>query len=107
MLNDWDFGGYLIWAAPEHPVFIDGRGDIFGWSGVVDQFGKWAQLQSDPNTLLNKYGISFCVLSRDSPMIVVLRLLPGWKEAYSDNVSAIFVRSGPPSPGRVEPGFAF
>ncbi len=99
MLNDWDFGGYLIWAAPEHPVFIDGRGDIFGWSGVVDQFGKWAQLQSDPNTLLNKYGISFCVLSRDSPMIVVLRLLPGWKEAYSDNVSAIFVRSGPPSPG--------
>jgi hypothetical protein len=100
MLNDWDFGGYLIWAAPEHPVFIDGRGDIFEWAGVVDQFGKWAQLQSDPNTLLNKYGISFCVLSRDSPMIVVLRLLPGWKEAYSDNVSAIFVRSAPSSPGR-------
>jgi hypothetical protein len=24
MLNDWDFGGYLIWAAPQHPVFIDG-----------------------------------------------------------------------------------
>jgi hypothetical protein len=99
MLNDWDFGGYLIWAAPEHPVFIDGRGDIFESAGVLGEFGKWAQLQADPNLLLDKYKISFCVLSRDSPMIVVLRLLPGWKEAYSDNVSAIFVRSALSSPG--------
>lgn len=98
MLNDWDFGGFLIWAAPEHPVFIDGRGDIFEWAGVVDEFGKWTQLQTDHNTLLDKYEISFCVLSRESPMIVVLRLLPGWKEVYSDNVSAIFMRSAPSSP---------
>ena len=33
MLNDWDDGGYLIWAAPEYPVFIDGRADVYEWSG--------------------------------------------------------------------------
>jgi hypothetical protein len=98
MLNEWDDGGYLIWAAPEHPVFIDGRGDPFGETGVMAEFGKWAQLQTDPNTLLDKYEISFCVLSRESPMIVVLRLLPGWKEVYSDNISVIFMRSAPSSP---------
>jgi hypothetical protein len=98
MLNDWVSGGYLIWAAPEHPVFIDGRGDVFGWSGVFDQFGKWAQLQTDPNTLLDKYGISFCVLSRRSPMVVVMALLPGWQEVYSDNVSVIFARAAASSP---------
>jgi len=27
-----------------------------------------------------------------------LRLLPAWKEVYSDNVSAIFIRSAPSSP---------
>jgi hypothetical protein len=95
MLNEWDDGGYLIWAVPEHPVFIDGRGDPFGDTGVVGEFGKWTQLQSSPYTLLTKYGISFCVLSRESPMIVVLRLLPGWKEVYSDHVSVIFMRSVP------------
>jgi hypothetical protein len=98
MLNEWRDGGYLIWATPEHPVFIDGRADPFGETGVMGEFGKWAQVQTDPNTLLNKYGISFCVLSRESPMVGVLRLLPGWKEVYSDNVSAIFVRSAPSSP---------
>ena len=98
MLNEWGDGGYLIWAAPEHPVFIDGRGDPFGETGVMAEFGKWAQVQSDPNMLLNKYGISFCVLSRESPMVVVLRLLPGWKEVYSDNISVIFMRSAPSAP---------
>lgn len=95
MLNDWAFGGYLIWAAPEHPVFIDGRGDVFEWAGVVDEFGKWAQLQTDPNILLDKYGIKFCLLSRKSPMGITLSLLPAWKQVYSDKVSVIFVRSGP------------
>jgi len=97
MLNEWVFGGYFLWAAPEHPVFIDGRGDVFGWTGVYDQFASWAQLQTDPNLLLDKYGISFCVLSRESQLVVVLPLLPGWKEVYSDNVAVIFMRSTPAS----------
>ena len=96
MLNEWLFGGYLMWAAPEHPVFIDGRGDVF-WPGVGEEFARWAQLQSDPNVLLDKYRIGYCLLGRNSQMIAILRLLPGWKEIYSDNVSVIFVRSAPSS----------
>jgi hypothetical protein len=92
MLNEWLFGGYLMWAAPEYPVFIDGRGDVF-WPGVGEEFAKWAQLQSNPNTLLDKYRIGFCLLGRDSQMIAILRLLPGWKEVYSDDVAVVFVRS--------------
>jgi hypothetical protein len=100
MLNDWMDGGYLLWAAPEHPVFIDGRGDIFEWAGVLVEYGRWATLQSDPNYLLNKYQISFCLLSRDSPMATVMPLLPNWKAAYSDNISVIFVRTPPPTAPR-------
>ena len=97
MLNDWVFGGYLMWAAPEHPVFIDGRGDVFGESGVTAGFADWALVRKDPHALLDKYGIKFCLLSRESPMVVVLPLLPGWTEVYSDNVAVIFARSTPSS----------
>ena len=93
MLNAYGYGGYLIWALPEHPVFVDGRGDVFEWVGVFGDFAQWATLQSDPNTLLNKYDISFCFLEQTSPMARVLSLLPGWKLAYSDQASVIFVRS--------------
>ncbi len=93
MLNDYTYGGYLIWAAPEHPVFVDGRSDVFEWTGVLAEFGKWAMLQSDPNTLLDKYNIGFCLLARTSPMAHVLPFLPNWKAVYSDNQSIIFVRT--------------
>jgi hypothetical protein len=96
MLNDYALGGYLIWAAPEHPVFIDGRTDIYEWSGVLGEFGKWATLQSDPNALLEKYKIGFCLLNRQSPMARVLPLLHDWKMVYADNNSVIFVRATEP-----------
>jgi hypothetical protein len=93
MLNEFVYGGYLIWAAPEHPVFIDGRGDIFEWTGVVQEYGNWATLQSDPQGLLEKYHIGFCLLAKDAPMARVLPLLPGWVAVYRDDLAVIFART--------------
>ncbi len=92
MLNDHVYGGYLLWAAPEYPVFIDGRTDVFEWTGVLREFGEWATLQTDPNLLLDKYKVNFCILTRESPMIRVLPLLPNWKLVYEDSNSAVIER---------------
>jgi hypothetical protein len=92
MLNSYTFGGYLIWALPEQPVFIDGRADLFEWAGVLGDFSKWATLQNDPNSLLDRYKIDFCVLERESPIAHLLSVLNGWKAIYSDDLSVIFVR---------------
>jgi hypothetical protein len=63
---------------------------------VLDEFRKWAQLQTDPHMLLDKYRFNFCVLSHDFPMTVVVpRLLLARKEVYSDRISPIFIRSAP------------
>lgn len=98
MLNDYVYGGYLIWATPEHPVFIDGRSDVFEWTGVLGDFEKWATLQSDPHELLDKYRIDFCLLSREAPMARVLPLL-GWNAIYSDKLSVIFTKPRPQPTG--------
>lgn len=93
MMNDYVYGGYLIWAVPDYPVFIDGNADVFEWTGVLAEFGRWATLQENPNVLLDKYGVKFCLLARTSPMAQVLALLPNWRTAYSDNMATIFVRN--------------
>ena len=95
MLNAYPFGGYLIWAMPEHPVFVDGRADIYEWSGVLADYLNWGSLTSDPNLLLQKYKINFCLLSSDSPMVRVLLLLHEWRIIYSDDKSVILVRNAP------------
>ena len=95
MLNAYTYGGYLIWAAPEYPDFVDGRADVFEWSGVLGEFGDWAMLHNDPNSLLQKYNINFCLLERTSPIAHVMPLLSGWKLIYSDRDSVIFLRNAP------------
>jgi hypothetical protein len=93
MINDYVYGGYLIWAAPEYPVFVDGRGDVYEWTGVLPDYARWATLQEDPNALLDKYKVDFCLLSRNAPMAFVLPLARGWKIAYADPQAIIFVHS--------------
>jgi len=94
MLNEYVYGGYLIWAAPEYPVFVDGRSDVFEQTGILAQFGRWATLQADPRQLLDQYKINFCLLARNSPMAFVLPLLHDWTVIYSDDHSIIAVRNG-------------
>jgi len=93
MLNDYGFGGYLIWAAPEHPVFVDGRGDVYEWSGLLAEYANWEKGQSAPETLLQKYNISFCLLNRLSLMADVMPRLHEWKAIYSDNNAVIYARA--------------
>ena len=92
MLNAYIYGGYLIWALPEERVFIDGRADVFDWTGVFAEYGRWATLTEDPNVLLNKYRIRFCLFPGSSPMLHVLQYLPGWHRVYSDEVAVIYAR---------------
>jgi hypothetical protein len=94
MLNDYNYGGYLIWAAPERKVFADGRGDVYEWTGVLKDYVKFANLLEDPGILLDKYHISYCLLDRKAPISRVMQLLPGWKSVYSDDMAIVLVRSG-------------
>jgi len=93
MLNEYVYGGYMIWASPENPVFVDGRSDVFEATGVLAEFAEWSTLQTDPNKLLAKYRINFCLLARRSPMVPVLSLMQ-WKTIYSDDISVVLVRNG-------------
>ena len=92
MLNEYSYGGYLTWALPEQKVFIDGRADVYAWTGVFEDYGAWATLREDPHRLLDKYGINWCLLSKSAPLARVMSYLPGWSERYSDAISVIFTR---------------
>lgn len=93
MLNDYVYGGYLSWALPDQKVFIDGRADVYAWTGVFEDYGRWATLRDDPNRLLDRYSVDWCLLSQSAPLTRVMRYLPGWSERYFDSQSAIFIRN--------------
>lgn len=92
MLNDYGYGGYLIWEIPEYPVFIDSRADLYEWTGIFDQYMKWSSLQTDPAWLPDKYGANLCLFPVDSNRDHILSTLNNWQRVYSDGQAVIYVR---------------
>ncbi len=93
MLNDAYWGGYMIdKLGPAHKVFIDGRFDIYEYSGVMADYLSITRLAPDTRFLLRKYKIDSCFLPRESQLAVLLGASPQWREVYQDNLSAVFVR---------------
>ncbi|MCU1297121.1 MAG: hypothetical protein JWO91_1399 [Acidobacteriaceae bacterium] len=95
MFNDDHWGGFLIWSlGSRHKVFIDGRLDIYEYSGVLEDY---IRIVADPKyakEVFRKYKIEACLVNREgqSDLVSTISHDPAWKTAYSDAQSVIFLR---------------
>jgi len=95
MFNAYGFGGYLVWTlGAAHPVFIDGRGDLYEKAGVFADYVRIMEIQPDMPRLLEKYKIQSCLITPDAPLAAFLSAQADWKRVYQDGVSAVFVKTG-------------
>jgi hypothetical protein len=91
ILNDYDWGGYLIWNAPQIPVFVDSRVDIFEYSGIFADYLDIIGLKNSL-ALLRDHDIQYVFFAHEKPLTYLLRNAPGWKLVYEDDVAVLFAR---------------
>lgn len=86
--NVW--GAYVLWAAPNNPVYIDGRDvypDTFVKEFVDITFGR-----IDWRGPFDQRGVQIVVVESDSTLARELREAPGWERIYEDDMSVVFHR---------------
>ncbi len=77
LLNEYDWGGYLIWRAPERPVFIDGR--LFPYlPAVLADWNAAVRLGPSWRDVLERYRVTTVLLRPDRPLVGALRE-DGWR----------------------------
>ena len=92
MLNLEEWGGYLIKnSCPEHKVFIDGRLDIYDYSGVLLDYLYIISAQPNVFFLLRKYHVRSCLIPPNIALATLLAASRDWKEVYRDKTSVIFI----------------
>jgi hypothetical protein len=93
LFNSYNWGGYLIFAAPGVPVFVDGRTDLYG-DGLLEKYLEVILLRNGWQQALDEYGIDAIAIEADSALAGALRLLPArWHELqFDEGRSALFVR---------------
>jgi hypothetical protein len=83
LLNEYDWGGYLIRYTPEHPVFVDGRVNSLYPREIVADFQNAVSLAPGYRDVLRRWDIAIVLLRPDRPLSAALRE-DGWKVLGSD-----------------------
>ena len=86
--NVW--GAYVLWAAPENPVYIDGRDvypDTFVKEFVDILFGR-----VDWREIFDKRGVQIVLIEPRTLLARQLGEAPGWEKVYEDDMSVVFRR---------------
>jgi hypothetical protein len=87
-------GSYLIWAAPDQPVFIDPRIELY----PLEQWGDYIDLNNGENVdaLLAKYQIDGLLLNNEQQEALLehVRADPLWNVRFKDVQSTYLVRRG-------------
>jgi hypothetical protein len=91
LFNNFDWGGYLIWALPDIPVSIDNRMNVHGDSRIERSLATWdgRDWSSDPELMSARLVIAEIW----RPLVSLLRADPRFRLVYEDSTAAVFLRS--------------
>ena len=92
VFNQYVWGGYMEWNAPELKPFTDGRTDIFVYNGAFDDYLKAGSIQT-PLEILDKYRIDYVLLQPKRPLGYLLEHSPAWRPIYTDKVAVLLERT--------------
>jgi hypothetical protein len=90
LLNEYDWGGYLIWRVPERPVFVDGR--LFPFlPDVFTEYEEMVFVRPGWREQLDRHAIAQVLLRPDRPLVTALRDL-GWTIVAEDATAVVLER---------------
>ena len=77
LFNEYDWGGYLIWSAPERPVFIDGRLFPFLADDVLGGYRRAIHVLPGWRAVLDRWNVTQALLAPERSLTQAL-LDDGW-----------------------------
>ena len=90
LFNSYNWGGYLIFAAPGQPVFIDGRADLHR-----DALADYVSALGSPGwrDIFEKWDIAIALIETTSSLAAQLEAAEDWRRHYADDVASVYVRA--------------
>ena len=91
MFNSYNWGGYLMFAAPDYPVFVDGRTDLYR-DDLLLQYLRAATGGRDWRETLDEFSIRLVVVEAGSGLALNLADDPAWMLDYEDEMAVVYTR---------------
>jgi hypothetical protein len=89
VLNDYGFGGYLIWNGVK--PFIDSRADLYG-DIFLQNYATMISPDKDAlAATLAFHHVRWTIFPAGAPVVKILDDTPGWRRFYTDKVAVVHV----------------
>ncbi|MDP2471776.1 MAG: hypothetical protein Q8W46_12985 [Candidatus Palauibacterales bacterium] len=89
--NEFRWGGYLLYAWPEVPVFIDGQTDFYG-EKLTQEYRGIRFIEPGWRLRLRERNVAWVMVPPTAPLAGALALLDDWDLRYSDSTAVVWVR---------------
>lgn len=91
VLNEYDWGGYLIWNVPQRPVFVDGRLYPFLEDDALGGYRRAINVLTGWHSVLDRWNVTQALLKQDRPLAQALRD-EGWTVLAEDRLTVLLQR---------------
>jgi hypothetical protein len=91
LFHEYDWGGYLIFALPEHPTYIDGRGAALFPPSLVQEFQDTVAAGPGFRRVLSARDIRFVLVRPTRPLAAALQA-DGWRALGRDSAWVLLER---------------
>ena len=91
VFNEMPWGGYLLYARPDIPVFIDGQTDFYG-EDLSRDYLRIRHLSPGGLDLLDVYEVDWILIPPTVPLSQGLSLDSRWRLEYEDTVAKVYAR---------------
>lgn len=87
IMNEYNWGGFLIWRLRGYPLFIDGRTDLYG-DEILNEWVDAMQCGPQTRQTLEKWDVHVLMVQPDRPVSACLAEA-GWQEVYTDKQATV------------------
>ena len=94
LFNSYNYGGYLVWALRDYPVFVDGRTDLYN-DEIISEWLAAVRAEPGWEDILESRGVGVILIEPEMPLASVLEHQSGWKELYRDELAVVYERTIP------------
>lgn len=92
IFNEYSWGGYMIWYAPDLKTFVDGR--MPGWKRgerrIFSDYLKIIRGSDKGRRLLEDYGVSWVLIGKNTQLEEKILSGGRWKKVFEDANSVVF-----------------
>ncbi|MEE8558610.1 MAG: hypothetical protein V3T14_12075 [Myxococcota bacterium] len=88
-LNEYKWGGYLIWNGV--PVFIDGRANTLYGERFLERYFRAYAFEVAPDPLAEEFDVDYVLVRSEHHWAAYFAAHPNWQRVYRDETASVFL----------------